>query len=43
MNTFSYCVQIGATGTVPVKVNSAQFDDGYKQVSGIGINSVAET
>ncbi|WP_241616879.1 phage tail protein [Rosenbergiella epipactidis] len=43
MDTFSYCVQIGATGTVPVKVNSAQFDDGYKQVSGVGINSVAET
>ena len=42
MDTFSYCVQIGATGTVPVKVNSAQFDDGYKQVSGVGINSVAE-
>jgi len=41
MDTFSYCVQIGATGTVPVKVNSAQFDDGYKQVSGVGINSVA--
>lgn len=42
MDTFSYCVQIGANGTVPVKVNSAQFDDGYKQVSGVGINSVAE-
>ena len=43
MDTFSYCVQIGATGTVPVKVNSAQFDDGYKQVSEDGLNASMET
>lgn len=42
-DTFTYCVQIGANGTVPVKVNSAQFGDGYKQVSGAGINPIAET
>ena len=43
MDTFNYCVQIGANGTIPVKVNSAQFDDGYRQVSSVGINPVTET
>ena len=42
IDTFSYCVQVGANGTIPVTVNSIQFGDGYKQVSEVGINPVAE-
>ena len=42
-DTFDYCVSIGASGTLPVKTSSAQFGDGYKQVSGVGLNDALET
>lgn len=43
MDTFEWCVSVGASGTVPVKVFTAQFDDGYKQVAESGINPDAES
>ena len=37
-DTFEYCVSVGAPGKIPVTVNSAQFGDGYSQVSEMGLN-----
>ena len=36
-------MSVGAPGKIPVTVNSAQFDDGYSQVSEMGLNDAMES
>lgn len=43
IDTFDYSVSAGASGTAPVTTYSAQFGDGYKQVSADGMNAAMET
>ncbi|WAH52494.1 phage tail protein [Pseudescherichia vulneris] len=42
IDTFTWCVRVGASGTNTVSTLQAQFGDGYKQVAGAGINTAAE-
>lgn len=42
-DTFTWCVRIDAEEVLTVATISAQFGDGYKQVSGVGINQEAES
>ncbi|MGG6135541.1 phage tail protein [Pantoea allii] len=42
-DTFTWEVRLQASEQISVATNSAQFGDGYKQVSGRGINDVAES
>lgn len=43
IDTFTWCVRVGSSGSNTVATLQAQFGDGYKQVAGAGINAEAET
>lgn len=43
IDTFTFCVRIGAEETINVSTLQAQFGDGYKQIAGNGINPSAES
>ncbi|MCU5775235.1 phage tail protein [Winslowiella arboricola] len=43
IDTFSWCVRIGASENIKVSTIQSQFGDGYKQIAGNGINPSAET
>jgi len=42
-DTFTWAARLQASEQINVSTNSAQFGDGYKQVSGLGINDTSES
>ncbi|WP_085696271.1 phage tail protein [Pseudomonas sp. B26(2017)] len=43
MDTFTWCVRVGSSGTITQRTWSNDFGDGYSQAGGIGINTKSES